>query len=213
MKIKTKERLIDFLDEELSWRKKELSTLRANVERSREKFESTAIRSGIVLLYAHWEGFLKKAAEAYLEYVINRRLKYKELSISFIAISAKHKLNDFRQTDKATINTQVIEFLYNCDEEKALIPKENVIKTGFNLHSSNLREMVTTIGLDFSPFETKSKLIDEQLLKYRNNIAHGKFLQINSKDYVNLHNEVTNMIEVFKTDIENAVLLTRYLRT
>lgn len=212
MKIRTKEELFDFLNNELAWRKKELSTLRSNVEKSNAKLEATAIRSGIVLLYAHWEGFLKRAAEAYLEYVINKKLKYRELSLNFVAISAKQKLNEFEQTDKATIHNQLIEFLFTCDEANVVISRENVIKTQSNLNSTVLKEMMTSIGLDFTQYDTKSKLIDEQLLKYRNNIAHGQYLALDSNDYINMHDEVRNMIENFKTDIENAALLAKYTR-
>ncbi len=213
MKIKSKEQLFDFLDKELSWRKKELFTLKSNVEKSNPKLEATALRSGIVLLYAHWEGFLKIAAESYLEYVISKKLKYKDLSTSFIAICAKQRIKEFEQTNKSTIHNQLIEFLFEHQEDKAVLSKDNVIKTQSNLNSIILKEMMTSIGLDFTGYETKSNLIDEQLLKYRNNIAHGKYLILDSKDYLFLHEEVRKMLEKFKTDVENAVLLSLYKRT
>ncbi len=212
MKIKSKEQLFDFLDKELSWRKKELFTLKSNVEKSNPKLEATALRSGIVLLYAHWEGFLKIAAESYLEYVISKKLKYKDLSNNFIAICAKQKIKEFEQTNKSTIYNQLIEFLFEHQEDRAVLSKESVIKTQSNLNSIILKEMMTSIGLDFTEYATKANLIDEQLLKYRNNIAHGKHLILDSKDYLLLHDEVRKMLEKFKTDVENAVLLSLYVK-
>jgi hypothetical protein len=212
MKIRTKEQLTDYLDGEIAWRKKELTTLRSNVEKSSPKLEGTAIRSGLVLLYAHWEGFIKSSAEAYLDYVISKRLKYKNLAVNFMAISIKQKIKDFEQTDKATVHNQILNFIYNCDDQDALINKDNVIKTQSNLNSIILREMMTAIGLDFSPYETKSKLIDEQLLNYRNNIAHGQYLAVDNQEYLILHDEVRKMIDRFKTDIENAAILENFER-
>lgn len=212
MKIKTKEQLTDFLNNEMAWRKKELTTIKTNVEKSNSKLESTAIRSAIVLLYAHWEGFLKVASEAYLEYVISKKLKYKDLALNFVALSMKQKLSTFELSNKATIHEQIIQTIYSCDNETATIVKEQAIKTKSNLNSIILKEMMATIGLDYSPYSTKANLIDEQLLNYRNNVAHGQFLSINSKEYINLHDEIRKMMENYKTDIENSALLELFER-
>ncbi len=212
MKINTKEQLVDHLNNEMAWRKKELFNLKVNVERSSQKLESTAIRSGLVLLYAHWEGFIRCAAEAYLEYVISRRLKYGELAINFIAISLKQQLKHFEQSNKATIHTQIVNSILNSMDDTAIINKENVIRTQSNLNSIVFKEIVTTIGLDFTNYETKSKLIDEQLLNYRNNVAHGQYLEVDVKEYLVLHEEVKNMIDKFKTDVENAAIQSTFIR-
>ena len=66
MKLRTVENLIDFLNEDIAWRKKELSSLKNNILQANVKLRLTAIRAGVVLLYAHWEGFIKRSAEAYL---------------------------------------------------------------------------------------------------------------------------------------------------
>lgn len=213
MKIKTQENLTDFLNKELSWRKKELFTLFDNVKKnSGSKFQDTALRAGIVLLYAHWEGFIKCASEAYLEYVISKRLKYKDLDFCFVAIAAKQKIYEFNQTNKSTIHKQFVEFLLCEQNNKAIINKENIIKTQSNLNSDILKEMMTSIGLDYTEYETKSNLIDEQLLKHRNDVAHGQRIGFDLKDYLTLHEEVKKMLEKFKTDIENAAILFKYKR-
>ena len=56
MKIVDLDALIDKIDSELSWRKKELSALKFNVEESRnfiEAEQSRFIRMGLAMLYAH----------------------------------------------------------------------------------------------------------------------------------------------------------------
>lgn len=210
MKLRTKENLIDFLADEMAWRKKELSTVKNRVEKSSKKIQPTEIRSGILLLYAHWEGFLKRAAEAYLNFVIYQRLTLKELRLNFVALCTRKELNEFKLTNKATIHNQILEYLNNCDDERFNVTPSNVVRTGSNLNSEILKEITAGIGLDFSKYETKANLIDEQLLNYRNNIAHGQFLEIDSSDYLRLHEEIRVMIENYKTDIENSVLLENY---
>ena len=59
MKIVDLDALIDKIDSELSWRKKELSALKFNVEESRnfiEAEQSRFIRMGLAMLYAPWAG-------------------------------------------------------------------------------------------------------------------------------------------------------------
>ena len=77
MSVRTLEQLYDFLSGELAWRTKELVTLKALVEQtspSRER-RRVLLRAGVALLYAHWEGFVKRAGSAYLEFVDLQRLK------------------------------------------------------------------------------------------------------------------------------------------
>ena len=98
--MQTKERIIDFIDSEHSWRRKELSAIRSNIATAKSSAKETALRAGIALLYAHWEGFVKNCAEAYLCYVSSLKLKYSELKDNFLAISMKAEINEMIQTKK-----------------------------------------------------------------------------------------------------------------
>jgi hypothetical protein len=69
MKIKTIEELQQKLDEDFGWRRKELTYIYTNVKSSAPLLLKTNTRIGVVMLYAHWEGFIKNGAEAYLIYV------------------------------------------------------------------------------------------------------------------------------------------------
>lgn len=61
MKIRTENDLQDAIDSELAWCKRELSAVRSNIASARKFAKDTAIRAGIALLYAHWEGSIKNA--------------------------------------------------------------------------------------------------------------------------------------------------------
>src|SRR5690606_30193343 len=75
MKVRTLEMFCDFLDEELAWRKKELSVLKNLVERDLGTFShnKALARCGVALLYAHWEGFVRIAGTSFLEFVLMQR--------------------------------------------------------------------------------------------------------------------------------------------
>ena len=97
----------------------------------------------------------------------------------------------------------VCDFFFQLDERCSL-PK-NPISTASNLSSEILKEITHTLGIDFSLDSTKSKLIDEKLLKTRNEIAHGEdSLTIDRKQYIELQTIVVEMLEEFRNRIENA---------
>lgn len=211
MKIRTKEELLDLIDEDLAWRKKELSYLLSNVNPKSATYK-TALRAGIVLLYSHWEGFVKNVCEYYLNYVKYLKLNYDELEDCFIAISVKDKMNTFQKTNKATIQTQIVSFLLNDLGQRSNIPTDNIIKTGSNLNSEILQEMLTAVGIDYSNYELKANLIDTVLLKNRNSIAHGQYVSLDDIEYKSLHVEILTMMIDLKTSISNAAVSESYKR-
>ena len=79
----------------------------------------TALRAGIALLYAHWEGFIKNAAEHYLQYVALKKLTYQELNCGFVALAMKQRLDECVVTNKSTVYTEVVKFFLEGLSERA----------------------------------------------------------------------------------------------
>lgn len=206
MKIRTAEQLSDKLAEDLAWRKKELAAMKSLVESktfSRQQHQ-VLLRSAVCILYAHWEGFIKLAANVYLDYVSNKKLTYQELSSNFLALAMKEKLKEAKETNKPSLYIPVCDFFRAELNQRCSLPKD-AISTASNLSSEVLEEITLLLGLDFSLYSTKKKLIDEKLLKTRNEIAHGGYLEAFDQDeYVELHPEVIGMLDRFRNQIENA---------
>jgi len=214
-KIRTPEQLDINLAEAIIWRKRELNVIKHLVTSSSSNSEKQRCftRAGIALLYAHWEGFIKEAALAYLNFVSVQGLKYEELAPNFIAFAMKAELNKASQTNKAEIYNEVVDFFLSGLTEKSNISyDDNAINTESNLKSHVLKNIVYSLGLDYSAFATKEILIDERLLKQRNDIAHGKYLPINEKFYVELHEEILGLMELFLNQVINAASLNQYKR-
>ena len=212
MKIKNLEELEDRIDDEIAWRKKELISIKNDVGSSKNKDiseQSRLIRSGIAMLYAHWEGAIKSLAEYYLIYVSSLNLRYCELKNNFLAIDMKESLNRYAETKKASIHNKFLYDLYEKQNQPSKIPYKNIIKTNSNLKMDNLKEITETIGLDSSPYELKKMLIDQRLLGNRNQIAHGQRLEklegiSNISDFLELHEAVYKLIELFANNIKTA---------
>ena len=165
------------------------------------------VRGGVTVLYAHWEGFVKAAAVCYLEYVARQHLVYRELTVPFRALAAKAKLDAAAQSNKPQIFIAATKFILNQQDERSSIPWQNAINTRSNLNSSVLKEIVVLLGLDYSPYVTKEKLIDQTLLRFRNNIAHGKGLSLTHEQFEELYREIVTLMDIFRAQVENATVM------
>ena len=209
MKIKTINELNDKLDSDLYWRRKELTLLKSDIKKSERAEKEMLIRAGIALLYAHWEGFIKNSAEYYLQYIVSKRLSLNELCPGLLTIALKKKLNEFVQSRKISNNLKLVEyFLYNLEERANL---SSNIDTKSNLNSSVFRDIILSIGLIYRPeFEVRSQIIDSKLLNNRNIIAHGNYLSVDEKEFLEVHDEIFKIIDIFKIDILNSAILESY---
>jgi len=204
--------LQDYLDGEFSWRLKEIADLKIAVRQSELLRQKTVIRAAIPLLYAHWEGFVKKASSGYLEFVDYQGHKYQELMSCFIVIGLKKSLNEVSDSKRSHTSISAVEFILDELSKNTNLKLDSAINTKSNLGSVVFENISLAIGLDPTPYKTKYKLIDESLLKRRNNIAHGEYLDVNSDEYRDLADEVIGLIRGFKTDIENAATMEKYKR-
>jgi len=212
MKVRTETQLFDLIDAELIWRKKELTQFKFLLEDAakREDRRTALLRSATTLLYAHWEGFIKEAGSAYLEFVAAQRLRYEELSPPFLALAARKMLSEISASRRIHSHLAITTFFRSGLSQTSAIPYKDGINTRSNLSSTVLREITDSLGLDFSPYETKCRLIDDTLLTLRNTIAHGQYLPVTQERYEELSKEILAMMEVFRTQVQNAAVLKQY---
>ncbi len=212
MSIRTTELLYDALAGDLIWRKKELSVYKLLTESAHPHSERrrALLRGAVALLYAHWEGFIKTAGEAYLEFVYYQRLRYNELSSPFLALAARQLLKAGSEATRIRAHIAVTDFFRKGLNERGIIPYKDAIATRANLSSSVLRDIMDTLGLDYGEFEAKEKLIDERLLAHRNDIAHGEYLLVTLDAYEQMSLQVVEMMESFSTQVANAAILRQY---
>jgi len=214
MSIRTLENLSDKLAQDLAWRKRELAEIKSLVEAKKnvsDQRHKVLVRSAVCILYSHWEGFVKLAANAYVEYVRLKKLTYQDISTNFLALAMKEKLKEAKETNKPSLYIPVCQFFISELNQRCILPKDP-ISTASNLNSEILKEIADILGIDFSPYLTKSKLIDEKLLKTRNEIAHGEYSGVDSNEYIELHQDIINLLDLFKNQIENAAISERFKR-
>ena len=210
MRIRSLTQLTQYLEEELAWRKRELTTLRFMLGSPRRHERNFLLRASLCVLYAHWEGFIRAAATGYLSYVATRGLRLRDLKPSFVALGLRSEISQAGQSNRPTIHTALTTRLMLGLSERASIDWESSVETHSNLGSKNFIEILCLLGLDDEEYLLKQQLLDQKLLQKRNLIAHGRQTEIELDDYFGLHDEIVQLVEKFRTDVENAAALENY---
>ena len=210
-KIRTLVELQAALDEEMSWRVKEIMTFRVGSKKNGVE-RRYYIRAGVTLMYAHWEGFIKKSSETYLCYVNDQNLTYRNLKSCFAIFGLKGKLNSLNESRKSKSNIVAFDFIVGNLDKVANLSLSAAIDTESNLTSKVFTNIATSIDIDTLEYQTKFNLIDESLVNRRNKIAHGEYLDLDGKEFGELSDEILNLMRNYKRDLENAASLATYRR-
>jgi hypothetical protein len=213
VKIRTTEELIDAIATDLSWRRKELTDIRyllqqASGNRSRQDLMT---RAGIALLYSHWEGFVKAAAKAYLEFVAMQRCKNSELARCMLALTIRTRLNAASASKKISTHLELVDFFRSSMRQRSVLPYKSAINTESNLSSTVFFEILSTLGFDTEDYESKAHMIDNHLLAKRNQIAHGSVLDVSVDDFLRIFEGITALMNGFRNQVENAAVSKQYL--
>jgi len=199
------------MDKELSWRIKEIGAFNVASRANSDKAKYFT-RAGVALLYAHWEGFIKRSSEIYLEYVSSRNLTYRDLKSCFAVFGLKAKLSLLSESRKSKTNVDAFDFVLAGLDSVARINLASAVNTESNLTSKVFESIASAIDIDTDPYDTKFNLIDEGLVARRNSIAHGEYLSLSGRDFAELVEDVLGLMRAYKTDLENAVSLESYKR-
>lgn len=126
------------LTDDLAWRKSEINRLFQIAEMPSDegniRVHTAILKSLTLLIYSHWEGYVKRSALAYLEFIVRQEIILSNLNPNFHVISLKKSIkkvaNAHPQNGKNNIN--ISEVLKHLDEVEAIKTKKFFIKTNFN---------------------------------------------------------------------------------
>ncbi len=217
MKIKSKEAFFDTIQKERSWRRKELTNLKSLIHESRKVHDQTLVRASILLLYSHWEGYIKKICESFFYYLNFKAHKLSSLKPNFLALSVANNFNGNFPQKKFSSYLKVVDFIINnSDELKFNIDVAARVDTKSNLNIDVLTELLDMLGLGSTHFKNNQYHIDNRLLKYRNAIAHGERtdnnpdLFVDASDFTELYERISQLMDYFESIVSNHVELETY---
>lgn len=214
MKVRSLEELSHELNYDLSWRRKELSTLKSWINKPSKDHTERVLHSrcGITILYAHWEGYVKKSLRLYLEYIATKKLKISQLSDNIIVSIVKNRL----KKDACHTTSQaksLVDLLIINHSSRIKIPYDSAVDTKSNLSYEVFEEITSIIGIDTSKFELKKALINRNLLGKRNAVGHGDYEIVDRSIYLDTHDGVISMLEELRNQLDNLAVQEGYLRT
>lgn len=172
--------LQDKIDEELQWRKKEIERLWQSIEFFEDedlgKTHDAITKSLILLIYSHWEGFIKRSAKIYIKYISSLNIKLDEMSENFQAIMCKKELDKLfmnsspqRSRLKVEAVTQFMSAYSKLFDNKFFINVEldkdktrTIIDTEDNLNADVFIKICTDLG--FSIYSEYYKEVDLNLI-------------------------------------------------
>lgn len=177
------------METELEWRQEELAFLKNQLSNIQDENQQNKYRKSLVLmLYSHFEGFVKICLLSYIQYVNSLKLKREDFNERLIASSMNREFNAYDNNDeKCHIFKEElpedrrlhkfhrrVNFLEKIEEFKQsdlFIPDET-IDTESNLWYIVLQKNLYKVGLPIDLFDDLSGDIDA-LVNRRNSIAHG----------------------------------------
>lgn len=214
MALNTPEDIEDSLDQSFSWRRIELQALKAAISSAEKQAPGAPLtralaRSGVTMLYAHWEGFVKDACQAYVDFIAKRRLKCAELNDGLLTTVLVALGRRALAGDEAGVR-ELVGAIRSPDSSRAFIPKKTIVDTKSNLRFSVLSEILTGIGFSIDDFATKNQLIDKSLCDGRNSVAHGRDYFPDPGSFEELHADVIDMMEKLRDIIMASVRMKTY---
>jgi hypothetical protein len=223
------EQLENLLDEDLGWRKVEISDL---LFLAKETQKEVVLKSVILLLYAHWEGYIKKSSKLYIKYISEKKIKLTDLCYNFKAVALKVHVSKCIETkDNLTLANEltfVSSFLkFENKKFKVEINLDNdfdsgIIDTKSNLKPKVFKNIIEILGLNYkNALKAREHYINSHLLANRNAIGHGnKFDSTNQvdfslsiKDIEKLKTIVFSIIDNFKEELLEYIYNKYYLET
>lgn len=195
------QRFLARVEREWNWRQRELTFFKQALA-SVDLYQKEAIsRSGILLLYAHWEGFIKKISQTFLECFANEDIRQ---APGYVIAAHLAKINDNLSATHSKFDSA-----YEClscisDGAKIYASIHEIINTESNLNSRNLKKIADSVGVNFGEFETRLQFIDRSFVSERHAIAHGEGRKLTEKEFLDLEKDVTLLMDIFKKNIINS---------
>ena len=185
----TKEELRTAMESELAWRQEELAFLKNQLSNISDDVQKDKYRKSLVLmLYSHFEGFIKICLLSYIQYINSLQMKREVFNEKLVVSSMNREFNAYDNNDeKCKIfkkklpedkrlhrfyrRVNLLEELNEFKQSELFISDET-IDTESNLWYIVLQKNLYKAGLPVNLFEDISGDIDG-LVNRRNSIAHG----------------------------------------
>lgn len=213
MKIRSNDELLDFLAKRKQKRKRELISVSHDLAPRSGEPAPHLKRTAILLAYAHWEGFVKEAARAYVHFVAFKSRPLNALTLNFQALACRQQLSIAQNaTRRVSPHVAVVEMITENAGRSMRIDADAAIDTESNLGSDVFHNICICVGIEYSKKWSVEGPFMDDLFENRCAIAHGELLTPDTGYAIESVGFSLKWMEDFSTDIENQALQDAYLR-
>lgn len=196
-----KESLLSQIQISLQNRKKELLDFFLFIKTQQsETIEETINKSYILLLYAHWEGFIKETSIKYFLFICSQKCQVKNLTNNFYLVYFKDILKNYQISRSILIEKELLAKTLDKNKKFKIEIEEKhfqkyVLGIEDNLKFDNYKNICEILNYTLEDLSGKFNIILEKLVHNRNSIAHTGI-----KADENTYTDITD-IEDMKTAI------------
>jgi hypothetical protein len=203
--------LAERLQEDITWRLRELSELVRACNEASGTRKDTLLRASVPVMYAHCEGYFVHATNAYLNFVTEKNLTVGILRDEFWALTVRKRY----KPQQVAGDIQFTRFLLDIKKDADRIFKRGNferINAASNLRSDVVRFCCGCIGLNAEAFAAYFDFIDRHLIDKRNHIAHGASIRFPADAVADYRDKIVELMRITQTEIENSVVQELYRR-
>jgi hypothetical protein len=194
------------INDDRTWRIREISDLSDAVQRADKVSQRVLLRALVTICYAHWEGYVRFAAQKYIDHVALKKLSFSSLSTQF---TRNHFLPRLGSLSSSKISLrgrcELIDEILEVSAKRFSRINPDLINTRSNLSFEVFSDICLICDLPYGSLSDRQTFIDVILLKRRNAIAHGEDAFIEAKDREDITNGTIEIMRRFGDAIENHV--------
>ncbi|MCC6983370.1 MAG: hypothetical protein IT535_08885 [Bauldia sp.] len=208
----TERDLSDLFDEDLVWRRRELSDMKAAVRGADLPARRALLRAITTMGYAHWEGYVRLCANRYFDYLTIRRLPYMALERQIYVNSFLARIDSlYNSRYSLEARCRLVNDIIDGREHTFRYINPDLVDTKSNLNTDTIKEICMICAVDSSHFEAKRFFIDQLVVKRRNAIAHGQQEFLQEAELDTLVSDILALMQHFRSLLENKVYLRKYV--
>jgi hypothetical protein len=191
------------LTDDFGWRRKELVDIVTQLNlHEGDVIEPIYLRAAVLLIYAHWEGYIKCAIGCYLDYVVKQGHKWNKLRSGLIAAATKNRIEGFPADTLSERIELVRDFLERPDKFSLSSGVNEEIAGQGILDVEFYSKIVAYLeASDFMPKIDDFKL--DELIDARNYVAHGRKTKISVGDIGKANMKVIDLMERIRDGVIN----------
>lgn len=196
--------------DELSWRRKELSDIKSAVEQiDNERIKKVILRTWIVLLYAHWEGFIKEVTQKYIREVNKLGIRAGRMSHNLAQCIFLEQLKGMSENKTYKSYADIYSKIMKKRGERCKISE--TINTKSNLTKKIFEDILFLVDIDENWYLSKYNFIDD-LVNMRNEIAHGRGFAVTLEQCKEYNNYMISIMEKYLEDLVDCYTVEKFKR-